>query len=87
MCQNVANDSNPCCKTLRLSELLPGVIRTNYSLRSWRYCVGARLKFWRRSRDPKKGVGTLRYEGIPFSFFRYWKGFRKSVISVSSEHG
>ena len=26
-----------------------------YSLRSWRYCVGARLKFWRRSRVPKKG--------------------------------
>ena len=25
-----------------------------YSLRSWRYCVGARLKFWRRSRVPKK---------------------------------
>ena len=25
------------------------------SLRSWRYCVGARLKFWRRSRLPKKG--------------------------------
>ena len=25
------------------------------SLRSWRYCVGARLKFWRRSRVPKKG--------------------------------
>ena len=27
------------------------------SLRSWRYCVGARLKFWRRSRVPKKGTG------------------------------
>ena len=27
-------------------------------LRSWRYCVGARLKFGRRSRVPKKGVGT-----------------------------
>ena len=27
------------------------------SLRSWRYCVGARLKFWRRSRVPKKGSG------------------------------
>ena len=26
----------------------------NGSLRSWRYCVGARLKFWRRSRVPKK---------------------------------
>ena len=25
------------------------------SLRSWRYWVGARLKFWRRSRVPKKG--------------------------------
>ena len=28
---------------------------TTSSLRSWRYCVGARLKFWRRSRVPKKG--------------------------------
>ena len=25
------------------------------NLRSWRYCVGARLKFWRRSRVPNKG--------------------------------
>ena len=25
------------------------------SLRSWRYCVGARLKFWQRSCVPKKG--------------------------------
>ena len=25
------------------------------SLRSWRYCVGSRLKFWRRSRVPEKG--------------------------------
>ena len=31
------------------------VITTNDSLRSWRFCVGARLKFWRRSRVPKKG--------------------------------
>ena len=30
------------------------------SLRGWRYCVGARLKFWRRSRVPKKGIGTRR---------------------------
>ena len=28
------------------------------SLRNWRYCLSARSKFWRRSRDPKKGVGT-----------------------------
>ena len=31
-----------------------GTRRLKY-LRSWRYCVGARLKFWRRSRVPKKG--------------------------------
>ena len=30
------------------------------SLRSWQYCVGARLKFWQQSRVPKKGVGTRR---------------------------
>ena len=29
--------------------------KLSISLRSWRYCVGARLKFWRRSRVPKKG--------------------------------
>ena len=29
--------------------------QTADSLRSWRYCVGARLKFWRRSRVPNKG--------------------------------
>ena len=29
--------------------------RLGNSLRSWRYCVGARLRFWRRSRVPKKG--------------------------------
>ena len=27
----------------------------NPSLHSWRYCVGARLKFWQRSCVPKKG--------------------------------
>ena len=32
----------------------------SFSLRSWRYRVGARLKFWRRSRVPEKGVGTIR---------------------------
>ena len=34
------------------------------SLRSWRYCVGARLKFWRQSRVPKKGS---RDEAVLFS--------------------
>ena len=37
-----------------------------YSLRSWRYCLGARLKFWRRSHNPKKGVGDEAFE-IPIS--------------------
>ena len=34
------------------------------SLRSWRYCLGARFKFWRQSRDPQKGVGTRRSRGF-----------------------
>ena len=33
------------------------------SLRSWRYCVGARLKFWRRSRVPKKGSRNEAVDG------------------------
>ena len=33
-------------------------VKNSHSLRSWRYYVGARLKFWRRSHVPKKGVGT-----------------------------
>ena len=38
------------------------------SLRSWRYCVGTRLKFWRQSRVPKKGSrdeATLRKSSNP----------------------
>ena len=31
------------------------LVTVTLSLRSWRYCVGARLKFWRRIRVPKKG--------------------------------
>ena len=31
------------------------VFKNPASLRGWRYWVGARLKFWRRSRVPKKG--------------------------------
>ena len=30
-------------------------VKNSHSLLSWRYYVGARLKFWRRSRVPKKG--------------------------------
>ena len=59
--------SKNCCKKQRGVLLFETksvhVARfTGHSLRSWRYCVGARLKFWRRSRvpkkDQKKGVGT-----------------------------
>ena len=35
-----------------------GTIRGRPSLRSWRYSLGARLKFWRQSHDPKNGVRT-----------------------------
>ena len=38
-----------------VSSMAPRKCNTNFSLRSWRYCVGVRLKFWRRSRGPKKG--------------------------------
>ena len=42
------------------------------SLRSWRYCLGAWLKFWRRSRDPKTGVGTrgLKYRLLDIIVFQ-----------------
>ena len=33
-------------------------IRGRPSLRSWPYSLGARLKFWRQSHDPKNGVRT-----------------------------
>ena len=32
------------------------------SLCSWRYCLGAWLKVWRRSRDPKKGSEDEAFE-------------------------
>ena len=38
------------------------------SLRSWRYCVGARLKFLRRSRVPKKGSRDEAVGGISRGF-------------------
>ena len=40
----------------------------NISLRSWRYCVGVRLKFWRRSRVPKKGSRDEAVETISRGF-------------------
>ena len=46
---------------------------TNYSLRSWWYCVGARLKFWRRSRVPKKGSRDEAVEIPPARKPRYFE--------------
>ena len=49
-----------------------GTIRGRPGLRSWRYCLGARLKFWRQSPDPKKGVGT--------------KSFYFSRLTLNTQH-
>ena len=38
--------SRPCTTAILIKRIV--------SLRSWWYCVGARLKFWRQSRVPKK---------------------------------
>ena len=40
-----------------------------YSLRSWRYCVGARLKFWQRSRVPKKGSRDEAVDGSAATYY------------------
>ena len=46
---------------------LPTTRLNKCSLRSWRYCVAARLKFWWRSCVPKKGVGTRRLKSLTAS--------------------
>ena len=43
------------------------------SLRSWRYCVGAGFKFWRRSRVPKKGRRDEAVEIPPARKPRYFE--------------
>ena len=48
--------STRCHKKVTVG-LATGNVDIEYSLRSRRYCVGARLKFWRRSSVPKKGSG------------------------------
>ena len=53
--------------------VLDGYSVTMTSLRSWRYCVGARLKFWRRSRVPKKGSGDEAVEIPPARKPRYFE--------------
>ena len=45
------------------------------SLRSWRYCLGARFRFWGRSRDPKKGVGTRRLKYLFLAAYAARDGF------------
>ena len=40
--------------TIIVVDFIRVTIQGHASLRSWRYCVGARLKFWRRSCVPKK---------------------------------
>ena len=44
------------------------------SLRNWRYCLSSRSKFWRQSRDPKKGVRT---SGLRLS----WRPSRQISLS------
>ena len=44
-----------CTARLRPDVQAPTPCHFCHSQRSWRYCVGARLKFWRRSRVPRKG--------------------------------
>ena len=50
-----------------------GMTNSFPSLRSWRYCVGARLKFWRRSRVPKKGNRDEAVEIPPARKPRYFE--------------
>ena len=57
-----AHGMNGQCKNIWIS-----------SLRSWRYCVGARLKFWRRSRVPKKGNRDEAVEIPPARKPRYFE--------------
>ena len=56
------------------AQLFQHCWRGHVSLRSWRYCVGARLKFWRRSRVPKEGS---RDEAVEIPYFsrlrRSWR--------------
>ena len=40
---------------IKVLEVEPCSKKKGVGTSSWRYCVGTRLKFWRRSRVPKKG--------------------------------
>ena len=70
-------------KFITTSSLLLGPRFNSYlvSLRSWRYCVGARLKFWRRSRVPKKGTAP------PSSITRlYYNGSAAKSHSTTTQY-
>ena len=57
-----------------------------YSLRSWRYCLGARLKFWRRSHNPKKGVGTRRLKYLFLAAYATLDGFATKSHSTITQY-
>ena len=44
-------------------------INFKVNLRNWRYCLGARLTFWRQMRNPKQGVGTRLHRQISLDCF------------------
>ena len=59
--------------------------RVSFSLRSWRYCVDARLKFWRRSRVPKKG-SREEAVGISRGFIRYFQDKNRPFLDDFQAH-
>ena len=69
---------------------LPTTRLNKCSLRSWQYCVAARLKFWRRSCVPKKGVGTRRLKSLaapPSNLTRlYYNGSAAKSHSTSTQY-
>ena len=69
---------------------LPTTRLNKCSLRSWQYCVAARLKFWRRSCVPKKGVGTRCLKSLaapPSNLTRlYYNGSAAKSHSTSTQY-
>ena len=55
------------------------------SLRSWRYCLGARLTFWRRSCD-KKGSGDEAFEFLFLPAYAVRDGFAAKSYSTTTEY-
>ena len=71
----------PCCSCVsshyspkwracsQANDGLGNRINFKVNLRSWRYFLGARLTFWRKRRDPKKGVGMRLRRQISFDYY------------------